>query len=371
MMNPLQAMIASRGANQMPGAGIQSQGAAPAVNPMQYAQMNTAMQPQMMNAPAANLQQMDKYKYVDSALNRGQRNKELIFNTLNAADQRAHQTASAADQRAHQTALEQQRHGNALSAHKYQQEAILEREKQTIQFQQEQAKLLQQMTDDRYAPLREQTAVVLDDYNRWVGGEQEATRERLFTNRVQELALSSIPYEEIEKLYKDNPNYQGKAAPTPFSQEHIDLSINMLKSSPDGQKQVSEILTMVDREVLQIGQQKVTAFRSSMDQLSKLGFSVPEAPEPLTTDSPSNGIRTLPNPSFIPSYILDDQGDGSKKSVNSPLVTERGNRVGKGNNYNVMSPVRFGSDPRANAVPTFPKKDSKKKSDKRPSRRTG
>jgi len=241
MINPLQAMIASRGANQMPGAGIQSQGATPAINPMQYAQMNTAVQPQMMNAPAANLQEMDKYKYVDSALNRSQRNKELIFNTLNAADQRAHQTA-----------LEQQRHSNVLSAHKYQQEAILEREKQTMQFKEEQARLLQQMTDERYAPLREQTAVVLDDYNRWVGGEQEATRERLFTNRVQELALSSIKYEEIEKLYKDNPNYQGKAAPTPFSKEHIDLAINMLKSTPDGQKQVSEILTMVDREVLQL-----------------------------------------------------------------------------------------------------------------------
>jgi hypothetical protein len=367
MMNPLQAMAAARQANQMPGIGIQSQGAAPAINPLQYAQMNTPLQPQMMNAPAARLQEMDKQKYVDSALNREQRNKELIFNTMNAADGRAHQMALEEQRLANQMQMEGMRHENVLAAHKYEQDAIFQRQQREMKFKQDQASLLQQMTDERYAPLREQTARVLDDYNKWIGGEEQATRERLFESRVGQLALSTIKYEQIEEAYKNNPNYQGQAVPKPFSKEHIDMAINMLKSTPEGQAQVSQLLTLVDREVLQMGQQKAGAFRSSMDQLAKLGFSVPETPEPLVTNDQVNGITTLPDPSFIPTYILDDQSGMSKNgSEGNSGNSLRPGRTGRGNNYSVMSPISYGSDP-------FPKKEKKKKEKKedRPSRRTG
>ena len=66
-------MVASRQANQMSPVGVQSQGAQE-LNPLlAYANMNTPARPQMMNAPATQLREVDKYKYIDSALNRDQR----------------------------------------------------------------------------------------------------------------------------------------------------------------------------------------------------------------------------------------------------------------------------------------------------------
>ena len=104
-MNPLEAMMLARKANQSGGLGVQAQGAQQMTPLLQQAQMNVAS-PLKMEAQPARLMEMDKYKYVDSAQNRAQADKELMFRTMESRANRASNEALAAQ--AHQQALQLQ-----------------------------------------------------------------------------------------------------------------------------------------------------------------------------------------------------------------------------------------------------------------------
>ena len=91
MMNPLQAMAMARQANQMGGLGVQSQGAQQMTPLLQQAQMNIASPLKSGGTTCSQLMEMDKYKYVNAAQDRALRDKQLLFNALDAKEARAQQ----------------------------------------------------------------------------------------------------------------------------------------------------------------------------------------------------------------------------------------------------------------------------------------
>jgi hypothetical protein len=316
-MNPLQAMVASRQANKMSPIGVQSQGAAPAINPLQYAQMNTPLQPQMMNAPAARLQEMDKQKYINAALDRDFKEKQLAFQTMSAADDRRNRMAVEAERAKNNMALEGQRQTNVLDAQDRAKIIALETEKQKFEMARDQQAILQQATDERYGPFAEVASKAFGAYNQWIGGGQEQARTNLVKSRTQQLALSTISYEQMAETWKNNPQFAGMAVPEYGSEQHINYIVGELQKTEEGQKQIAQIMQMVDAEIAQKSKEIVSAYNSSLTTAQKLGFTVPSMSEPDIDPSGGLGtISTLPDASMLPSLAKKDKDDGKGKKDN-------------------------------------------------------
>jgi len=363
MMNPLQAMIAARQANQMPGLGVQAQGAAPAINPLQYAQMNTPLQPQMMNAPAARLQEMDKQKYIDSALNRDLQDKQLIFQAMTAADNRNAQMALEAERAKNNMALEGQRQTNVLDAQERAQKIALETERQKLEIQRDQQAILQQATDERYAPFAEVASKAFGAMNAWFGGKQEEARTNLVKSRTQQLALSTISYEQMAEAWKNNPQFAGAAVPEYGSEQHINYIVGELQKTEEGQKQIAQIMQMVDAEIAQKSKEIVSAYNTSLTTAQKLGFTVPSLSEPDIDPSGGLGtISTLPDASMLPP-LLPKSKDGSK-----PEPKKKNNTRANSSRGATRRPSALEGDKRQKSKRVYPDKEEEVK---RPTRRTG
>lgn len=320
MMNPLQAMAMARQANQMGGLGVQSQGAQQMAPLLQQAQMNVAS-PLKMEAQPARLMEMDKYKYVNAAQDRAQRDKQLLFNALDAKEARAHREALQAQAYQNALNLEDIKQKNVMDAQDRAKRIELETNKQKLQFELEekkrQAEILQGLNDERYAGLRKPLANVFAKYNRWNGdgaGSKLETRQRLFKERIERAAFSTVTEEEVQAYYQ--ANVQGFVPGTKIdkkSQAYRDNIINIFRANHAGTAE--DILQGVDEEVRGLDQQITIAYNRSLAELPKLGISLPEA-DPYVAPTPNQNPLTITNPSVLPSKVGSAGGPNGNGNPN-------------------------------------------------------
>jgi hypothetical protein len=251
MMNPLQAMVAARQANQMTPVGVQSQGAQE-LNPLlAYANMNTPARPQMMNAPATQLREVDKYKYIDSALNRDQRNKEAVWNIMQ----------------------EQTRHQNVLDAQKQQDQLVRKRQEDSIAIEVEKNRALTALADEQYAPLRGQVTEIANQYQAWINGEMELERERLYTEQSGRFAEANVPRETVIAAFAEK-GFTPEATPKPGTPAYRKKALEILGSTEEGLGQLAGVKAMVDRDIAQQNSNYASSFKSAMDTVRTLRFSL-------------------------------------------------------------------------------------------------
>ena len=251
MMNPLQAMVASRQANQMSPIGVQSQGAQE-LNPLlAYANMNTPARPQMMNAPATQLREMDKQKYVDSALNRDQRNKEAVWRVMQ----------------------EQTRHQNVLDAQVQQDQLVRKRQKDSIAIEVEKNRALTSLADEQYAPLRGQVTEIANQYQAWINGGMEEERERQYIEQMGRFAESNVPRESVIAAFAEE-GFTPEATPKPGTPAYRQKAQQILGSTEEGLSQMAGVKAMVDRDIAQQNSNYASSFKSAMDTVRTLRFSL-------------------------------------------------------------------------------------------------
>ena len=299
MMNPLQAMMQARQANQMGGLGLQSQGAQQMTPLLQQAQMNVA-NPTMMQAQPARLMEMDKYKYVNAAQDRAQKDKELLFNALDAKEARSQraqltqmelaQRKSLAEQEmALRQSLQDQKDAAGLSLeeikNKYANEQILsqkkhqlEVEKQKLEMAKEAAlikqELLTEQADEKYGRLRKPTVKIIDDYSTWIGGRDKEFRNKLYNDTLEQEALGSITELEVQNFYKGR-GYQASAYPK-FGDDNYRKVVKFLyQNDPRFAQSVADLGTVADRQTAQATQAKQQAYTTTITQLKALGYSLP------------------------------------------------------------------------------------------------
>jgi hypothetical protein len=251
MMNPLQAMVASRQANQMSPIGVQSQGAQE-LNPLlAYANMNTPARPQMMNAPATQLREMDKQKYVDSALNRDQRNKEAVWRVMQ----------------------EQTRHQNVLDAQVQQDQLVRKRQQDSIAIEVEKNRALTALADEQYDPLRGQVTQIANQYQGWINGGMEKERERLYAEQMGRFAEANVPRESVIAAFAEE-GFTPEATPRPGTPAYRQKAQQILGSTEEGLGQMAGVKAMVDRDIAQQNSNYASSFKSAMDTVRTLRFSL-------------------------------------------------------------------------------------------------
>lgn len=299
MINPLQAMAMARQANQMGGLGVQSQGAQQMTPLLQQAQMNVA-NPTMMQAQPARLMEMDKYKYVNAAQDRAQKDKELLFNALDAKEARAQraqltqmelaQRKSLAEQEmALRQSLQDQKDAASLSLeeirNKYANEQILnqkkhqlEVEKQKLEMAKEAAlikqELLTKAADDKYGRLRKPTVKIIDDYTTWIGGRDKEFRNKLYNDSLEQEALANITELEVQNFYKGR-GYQASAYPKFGDDNYRKVAKYLYQNDPRFANDVADLGTIADRQTAQATQAKQQAYTTTITQLKALGYSLP------------------------------------------------------------------------------------------------
>lgn len=251
MMNPLQAMVASRQANQMSPIGVQSQGAQE-LNPLlAYANMNTPARPQMMNAPATQLREMDKQKYVDSALNRDQRNKEAVWRVMQ----------------------EQTRHQNVLDAQVQQDQLVRKRQQDSIAIEVEKNRALTALADEQYAPLRPQITQIAEKYQWWNGVGREQERENQYEEQMGRFAEANVPRETVIAAFAEE-GFTPEATPRPGTPAYRKKAQQILGSTEEGLSQMAGVKAMVDRNIAQQDSNYASSFKSAMDTVRTLRFSL-------------------------------------------------------------------------------------------------
>ena len=335
MINPLQAMQLARKANQMGGLGVTSHGAQTLTPLLQQAQLNVAA-PQNMPGTPARLMEMDKHRYTNAALDRDQRNREAVWNVMDAERGRQQQAALEAQRLQQQSALEAQR----LAQQKYltttewqlrerlqnesQQAAIdlqkqgdatalsrldkshennlaleqernannlalqesgvtksieAERGKLELQRKAEIAKeqLMQQMRDKRYGGLRAGTKKVFDDYTGWIGGKDQEFVDNAYNESIDKLSMARVTPEEVNAHFAGK-GYQPSAYPQYGDDNYKKVAKNLYLANPAFEDERATELQLAQRSANEITVAKSTAYSNSMQALGKLGFSIPEDP---------------------------------------------------------------------------------------------
>jgi len=300
-------MAQARQANQMGGLGVQSQGAQQMTPLLQQAQMNVA-DPTMMQAQPARLMEMDKYRYVNAAQDRAQRDKELLFKTLDAKEQRAH--ALQAQQNAYDMSLR------------------LEQEKMRMKAEQDDA--ITSLADKRYGPLREKTARVFKDYNQWISGGAQTELQNRFKEKSKMYALQHIPFDEIKKRYfGEGGTYQGVEPPQFGSDVHKALALQMLNETEAGKKAILSIYGETQREISQETTNKTAGYRAAMDGLKALKFSVPYIEDQQGGGKKEGGPITIENKGVGSELDLPGLGGGPRGGAVDPTTGDDGTFAGK------------------------------------------
>lgn len=306
MINPLEAMVLARQANQRGGLGVQSQGAQQLSPLLQQAQLNTPSPQQTQGAPAR-LMEMDKYKYVNAAQDRSQRNKELLFNTLEGRADRQHREALQAQGYQNALQLEALKQQNVLNAQDRAKTMEMDLAKKKLEMElkekQRQAEILQGLNDKRYAGLRKPLANVFAKYNRWNSdgaGSKLETRKNLYKERLERTALASVTAQQIQDYFTANAKALGYTPGSnidPKSKAYKDAAMSLL---PEQMKE--EILRGVDEQISTMDSQMTIAYNRSLAELPKLGISLPEA-DPYTAPTPNQNPLSVTNPLALPSKV--------------------------------------------------------------------
>jgi hypothetical protein len=326
MMNPLQAMAMARQANQMGGLGVQSQGAQQMTPQLQQAQMNVAS-PLKMEAQPARLMEMDKYRYVNAAQDRAQRDKQLLFNALEGREDRQHREALQAQSYQNALNLEGQRQKNVMDAQDRAKRIELETNKQKLEFELEekkkQAEILQGLNDERYAGLRKPLANVFAKYNRWNGdgeGSKLDARQKLYKERIKRAASVTVPDASVQEYYKANATVLGYTPGTEIdrnSDAYQKVVVDIFRTQFAGEAE--KVLKTVDTEIGALDQQITIAYNRSLTELPKLGISLPEA-DPYTAPAQNQNPLAVTNPMVLPSKIgKGDGGDGGGNAEGNAL----------------------------------------------------
>lgn len=327
MMNPLEAMMLARKANQSGGLGVQSQGAQQMTPLLQQAQMNVAS-PQKMEAQPARLMEMDKYKYVNAAQDRSQANKELLFRTMESRANRASNESLAAQ--AHQQALQLEglRQQNVMDAQDRAKRLDLENHKTKLDIELEekkkQSEILQALNDERYEPLRKPIANTFATYNRWIGsgeGSRSEQKKRLMKDRMTRQAKLSVDQQSVQDYYTRNAQRLGYTPGSKIDTKSpvYDQVITQLftQNNPD---QAGQVLQIIETELGQVDKQIYSAYNTSLQQVGKLGISLPEADPysaPVANQSPLQvkNINALPPKVDIDGGAKDGVGTGGGDNV--------------------------------------------------------
>ena len=322
MMNPLEAMMLARQANQSAGLSVQSQGAQQMTPLLQQAQMNVAS-PQKMEAQPARLMEMDKYKYVDSAQNRAQADKELMFRTMESRANRASNEALAAQSQQQALQLEALRQKNVMDAQDRAKRLDLENHKTKLEIDLEEKKkqsgILQALNDKRYDPLRKPIANSFATYNRWIGsgeGSRGEAKKRMIKDRMLRQAKTSVDQQSVQDYYTANAQRLGYTPGTKIDTKSpaYDEAVTQIftQRNPD---QAGQVLQVIETELGQVDKQIYSAYNTSLQQVGKLGISLPEADAysaPVADQSPLQvtNINALPPKTDLNTGAVVTGGEG-------------------------------------------------------------
>ncbi len=324
MINPLQAMAAARQANQMGGLGVTSHGAQTLTPLLQQSQLNVA-DPQNMPGTPARLMEMDKHRYTNAALDRDQRNKEAVWNVMDAERGRQQQAAleaqrldqqkyltttewelrerlqnesqtaalalqkqadTTADGRIDKTyannlAIEKQRNAYAIAQQESGVKKSIEAEKGKLLLQKNaniaKEQLMQQMRDKRYGGLRAGTKKVFDDYTGWIGGKDQEFVDNTYNESIDKLSMARVTPEEVNNHYMGK-GYQPSAYPEYGDDNYKRVAKNLYLANPNYEDERATELQLAQKSANEITMAKSTAYSNSMQALGKLGFSIPADP---------------------------------------------------------------------------------------------
>lgn len=320
MMNPLQAMMQARQANQMGGLDVQSQGAQQMTPLLQQAQMNVA-NPTMMQAQPARLMEMDKYKYVNAAQDRAQKDKQLLFNALDAKEARAQTAALQAQSNQQALQLEALRQNNAMDLQDRGVRLDMENAKNKLDMElkekQKQAEILNQLNDKRFGPIRQKIGNVFQDFNRFTTGDIDTPgsalyiEKKLLEERLNEVALKNVTPDMIVKDQAQQ-GVQFDVKKEYGSPTYLSHARRILAGTPEYASLIASESQAIKGQIRELTFSKTSAYNKSLEAITKLGISVPEGNIQYAQQAQPNGI-TINSLNSAPSSAGLDLGLGGDK----------------------------------------------------------
>ena len=246
--------------------------------------MNVA-NPTMMQAQPARLMEMDKYKYVNAAQDRAQKDKQLLFNALDAKEARAQTAALQAQSNQQALQLEALRQQNAMDLQDRGVRLDMENAKNKLDMElkekQKQAEILNQLNDERFGPIRQKIGNVFQDYNRFTTGDIDTPgsalyiEKKLLEERLNEVALKNVTPDMIVKDQAQQ-GVQFDVKKEYGSPTYLSHARRILAGTPEYASLIAEESQAIKGQIRELTFSKTSAYNKSLEAITKLGISVPE-----------------------------------------------------------------------------------------------
>ena len=365
MINPLQAMQASRGANQNRASAIQSQGAVNESQNLQRQQLNTGSIGARMDGRSPQMLAVDPNMYAD-------RKQQRDFTALN--QERTRQATAQQNQIQNQQALarEELRYKNNLATGEananLQRQNVLDAESRAAKIaaqqridERAQKEAMFALTDERYKDLRIPAGQVIKQYNAWTtaspttgktGAEEFQTKSYHDNIKQQAYALGDTAiiqhWKDVNKSKLGGNTANPLTQPKVGSKAYTDAAMSLLTSSAEFPNIQGKAQKEAEQKAYAFGQSIKTGYVTTLKATSELGFSpdmsgqignplhIPEGPTfdsglpaPPVNVKPGNGANAnllLNNkdgsPGAIPGYLSD--------AFNNTSATDLAKVVGTG-----------------------------------------
>ena len=339
MINPLEAMMAARAANQgnAYGAGVQNTGA---VNPevlLAMQRMNTPTIGQRMDGQNSQMVDVDPYKYADlkqardyqAAMNARTNNTKMQVANANALNQQflANQlydrnlerddTAFSRSQELADTKYEREQQLLKDADEKARQRLLdaEAREQKTyerrLQEQQEAERMKLALTNEQFSSLRGPAMQAIQNQTYWNSGGEQETATQYYQDELSKRALM-VGDEEIQKAYKSEKDYNpavqlrrtddnGNINP-----RYQEVANKLLMQDGNFTSIDQEIKKSVAERVRNTGSMIAQNFRAVSATMAKFGYSPGEVGD-YTPDFGPNSL-TAENLSGLPIPQLSDSG---------------------------------------------------------------
>jgi len=320
MINPLEAMMAARAANQgnSYSSGVQNTGSVDPRVLLAMQQMNTPSIGQRMDGRNSEMVAVDPYKYADLKQQRdyqaamNARTNNTNMQVANAGALNNKYLADQAYDRGKDLADTKYQRDQDLANTKYERDRQLvldaeERENQRYQRrlkeQQEAERMKLQLNNEQFDSLRAPAMQAIQNKTYWNSGGEQETANKIYKNELSKRALQ-VGDETIQSAYKEEFKRENGSYPTAqllrtdengnVNSKYQEIANRILMGGGEFTKVDQEIQREVAGQVRNIGQSIDQQFIAVSQTMTKFGY----APSEIGSYSPSFGPNALTAPSL-------------------------------------------------------------------------